>query len=200
MDGEGRLICEIVLDPGLYWCVSLNGMQLSGGSAMSYVVQPTELYEIRMWRVPGQFSSHEEVLGDARPLQYAAGALLVSHGEFWLTCGEAEEELVPPYGDTVVAAAGVAGVPTLVQDTRVGLALSLWEGAIPTGAGTPLGAFHLSATTQLLRCSSVDGPADAVLRLPTPGCFEGRVWRRIEPGVDFRCERYDVRIAARRRG
>lgn len=196
LEAGGARIGDLVqLDgPGLYWCVPLNGMQLSHGNPMTYRAAEDDPYELRLWRVPGQLPPGSAVFRGDQPWDFAVGSITVSHGEFWVSDNDGGTELAVPVGDTATAGDGVIGIPTLVQDTVAGVVLSVWEKEPPAGAGTSLGSCRIRTTGRELKCLSVDGPGDAVLVLPEAGAYEVAVWRRIEPGEDFRCERYDVRV------
>jgi hypothetical protein len=173
-------------------------MQLSGGNPATYQPAKEDPYLVQLWRVPGQLPAGRPLFRDVRPLGVAEGGLSVSHGEFWLSArsGGLPGEMPVPDGDGVRASAGVIAVPTMVQDTRVAVTLSWWDTEPPAGAGIALGSSTVRIEGGPLRCWSVEGPG---VSLAVPGAREvtARVWRRIEPGDDFRYERYDVRLWAR---
>ncbi|MEU6301314.1 hypothetical protein [Streptomyces chartreusis] len=183
--------------PGVYWCLTSNGMQMSGGDPVTYRPREDDPYLVRLWRVPGQLAPGEPLFRCAEPRQVIDGGLRVSHGEFWLSARgrDLPGEMPTPQGDRLHAAEGVIAVPTMVQDTRVAVAVSWWDAEPPAGAGVALGSCTVRAEGDAVRCWSVEGPGVA-LPTPGPGTIAARVWRRIEPGDDFRYERYDVRLWA----
>ncbi|MEU9055426.1 hypothetical protein AB0D37_34330 [Streptomyces sp. NPDC048384] len=183
--------------PGVYWCLTSNGMQLSGGDPVTYRPGEEDPYLVQLWRVPGQLPPDEPLFPGAQPLHVVEGGLRVSHGEFWLSArsGGLPAEPPVPDRDEARAAGGVIAVPTMVQDTRVAVSVSWWDAEPPAGTGVALGSCTVRVEDGSLRCWSVEGPG-VLLAVPGARTVAARVWRRIEPGDDFRYERYDIRLWA----
>ncbi|MEU5048967.1 hypothetical protein [Streptomyces sp. NPDC021096] len=184
--------------PGVYWCLTSNGMQLSGGDPMTYHPREEDPYAVRLWRVPGQLAAELPLFTRSQPRRIARGAFTVSHGEFWLSARSAGLPDRPPVPDVDAPAGadGVVAIPTMAQDTRVAAVVSWWDGEPPAADGIALGSCQVRTDGGPLRCWSVDGPGDLALAVPGPGRIGVCAWRRVEPGEDFRYERYDVRVWA----
>ncbi|MEU6882913.1 hypothetical protein [Streptomyces sp. NPDC046712] len=128
-----------------------------------------------------------------QPWDVVFDALWVSHSEFWLVAGSgagADVVSAIPEGDSVRGIGEAVGVPTLSSATDVGVALSVWEGPAPDGAGTLLGTSRIEAPDREVSLVNVEGREPGpVLVLPEGGEHEVRVWRCAEGP-----ERYDIRM------
>jgi hypothetical protein len=194
-----RVDGPIQLDgPGLYWVWTTNPVQASGGDIFSYQPRDHDPYDVKIWRIPGQTPVGTPLFQDVQPWDVAEGVVDVSHREFWIHAGDVPELGEPPLipdGDRPRARGGVVAVPAMLQMTRAGVVLSVWEDEPPAAAGHLLGECRIDVGDEReLHTAGVNGPGDAVLVLPDAGAYGMVVWRRIEPGEAFEYERYDVRV------
>lgn len=186
-------------EPGLYWALTTNSVQASGGDPFTYRPRAEDPYDVKIWRVPNQTPPGTALFPGVQPWDADAGTVRVSHSQFWVHCGDwwqSDETPVTPDGDMPRARDGAVAIPTVAQNTRAGVVLSLWEQEPPLAAtGRLLGECRLQAEDRELAVhGGVNGPGDAVLVLPETGEYAIAVWRRMEPGEVFEYERYDARV------
>lgn len=133
---------------------------------------------------------------DLQPWDAVFDYLWVTHSEFWLVAGpDADIVSAIPDRNSVAGNGGAVGVPAPSSETHVGVALSIWEGPAPDGAGALLGTTKIEVPDREVTLANVEGREPGpVLVLPEADGYQVAVWRlpaEVEGEVP---ERFDIRM------